>query len=80
MQIRRNRMLQLNENKETDYVDIERVRSEVLDARKLFTKMAWSVIDVSRKSIEESASKIMEHFGVFNETRAAINYDQSLNQ
>jgi regulator of PEP synthase PpsR (kinase-PPPase family) len=71
VQIRRNSMLQLNEDKKTDYIDIERVLSEVLDARKLFTKMSWSVINVRRKSIEESAPEIMEHFGVFNETRAA---------
>ena len=76
VQIRRNRMLQLNENKETDYIDIERVRSEVLDARKLFTKMGWPVIDVSRKSIEESASEIMEHFGLFHETQTASNSEQ----
>ena len=76
VQIRRNRMLQLNEDKETDYIDIERVRSEVLDARKLFTKMGWPVIDVSRKSIEESASEIMEHFGLFHETQIASNSEQ----
>lgn len=71
VQIRCNRMSQLNEDKETDYIDIERVRSEVLATRKLFTKISWPVIDVSRRSIEESAIEIVEHFGVFNETRAA---------
>lgn len=71
VQIRRNRMLKLNEDKKTDYIDIERVRSEVLDARKLFAKMRWPVIDVSRKSIEESVSEIMENFSAHNETRAS---------
>ncbi|MBK20512.1 MAG: phosphoenolpyruvate synthase regulatory protein [Rhodospirillaceae bacterium] len=73
VQIRRNRMLQLNELKETDYIDLERVRSEVLDARKLFTKMGWPIIDVSRKSIEETASEILEHYAAYNENSVASN-------
>jgi len=60
VQIRRNRMKSLGEEKETDYVELDQVRQEILQARKLFTKMRWPVIDVSRRSIEETASEIFE--------------------
>ena len=60
VQIRRERMKSLGELKETDYVELEQVRQEILDARKLFAKMRWPVIDVTRRSIEETASEIYE--------------------
>ena len=58
-QIRRNRLLSLNETNETDYVDVERIKDEVLQARKLCTKYGWPVIDVTRRSVEETAAQII---------------------
>ena len=43
----------------TDYVDLESVRQEVNFARKLYQKNNWPIIDVSRRSIEETAATIM---------------------
>lgn len=60
VQIRRNRMKILGEKRETDYVELEQVRQEILLARKLFAKLRWPVIDVTRRSIEETASEIFE--------------------
>ena len=60
VQIRRNRMKSLGEENETDYVELDQVRQEILQARKLFAKMRWPVIDVTRRSIEETASEIYE--------------------
>jgi regulator of PEP synthase PpsR (kinase-PPPase family) len=62
VQIRRNRLLSLKEERETDYVDVEAVREEIIHARKLFSKYAWPVIDVSRRSIEETAATILNLF------------------
>ncbi len=59
VQIRRNRLLSLKQNPETDYVDIEAIKEEVAFARKLFAKSGWPVIDVSRRSIEETAAAIL---------------------
>ncbi len=56
VQIRRNRLLSLNEDTETAYVDDERVREEVKFARRLFADNGWPVIDVTRRSIEETAA------------------------
>jgi regulator of PEP synthase PpsR (kinase-PPPase family) len=60
VQIRRNRLLSLNQQSETDYVDMEAVKAEVTAARRLFTKHGWPVIDVTRRSIEETAAQILD--------------------
>ena len=57
--IRRNRLHLLSEDRETDYVDEEKVREEVLEARRFFARIGCCVIDVSRRSIEETAAEIM---------------------
>ncbi|WP_394730257.1 pyruvate, water dikinase regulatory protein [Altererythrobacter sp. GH1-8] len=59
VQIRRNRLLSLNEGTETSYVDNERVQQEVQYARRMFADNGWPVIDVTRRSIEESAAAII---------------------
>ncbi|HEU0117694.1 MAG TPA: pyruvate, water dikinase regulatory protein [Alphaproteobacteria bacterium] len=58
VEIRRNR-LHLLQQDETSYVDPEKVREEVQDARKFFTRINCPVIDVTRRSIEETAAEIM---------------------
>ena len=67
VQIRRQRMKMMGEAKETDYVEIDRVREEIREARKLFAKMRWPVIDVTRRSIEESASEIIELYSAHHD-------------
>lgn len=59
IQIRRNRLRELNENAQTSYTDPEEVRNEVKEARQLFARNDWPVIDVTRRSIEETAAKIL---------------------
>lgn len=59
VQVRRNRLLSLNQTPETDYVDQDRVKEEVAFARRIFADNEWPVIDVTRRSIEESAAAIL---------------------
>jgi [pyruvate, water dikinase]-phosphate phosphotransferase / [pyruvate, water dikinase] kinase len=59
IQVRRNRLLTMNQQTETAYVDVERVKSEVQFARRMFADNGWPVIDVTRRSIEETASAII---------------------
>jgi len=59
IQIRRNRLLALNQAPETDYVDLEAVNAELGFARRLFADNEWPVIDVTRRSIEETAAAVM---------------------
>lgn len=69
VQIRRNRLLMLRQQDETDYIDIETVEREVMAARKLFLKHGWPVIDVTRRSIEETAAAI---FQLYNKHRERL--------
>ena len=60
VQIRRNRLRLLQENTETDYTDIDQVQSEVKAARRLYVRHKWATIDVTRRSIEETAAAILQ--------------------
>ncbi|WP_206242401.1 pyruvate, water dikinase regulatory protein [Novosphingobium terrae] len=59
VQVRRNRLLSMNHQTETSYVDVERVKTELLYARRMFADNGWPVIDVTRRSIEETAAAII---------------------
>ena len=59
VQIRRNRLLSLNQMPETDYVEGDKVQAEVKFARRIFADRGWPVIDVTRRSIEETAAAII---------------------
>jgi len=59
IQIRRNRLSNLNEDRESAYTDIEAVRSEIVRARRMFEKHGWPVIDVTRRSVEETAAAVI---------------------
>ena len=69
VQVRRNRLLSLNQAPETAYVDIERVHAEVTFARRLFSDNGWPVIDMTRRSIEEAAAAIIN---LFNDRELAL--------
>ena len=60
IQVRRNRLDVLHQDHATEYTDIEAVRAEVREARRAFVERHWPVIDVTRRSIEETAASIMK--------------------
>ena len=60
LQVRRNRLRMLNEDDETNYVNPESIAKEVSFAKRLFTQQNWPVIDISRRSIEETAAAIIK--------------------
>ncbi|ODU22286.1 MAG: phosphoenolpyruvate synthase regulatory protein [Sphingomonas sp. SCN 67-18] len=59
VQVRRNRLLSLNQAPETAYVDQDAVAREISFARRIFSDNGWPVIDVTRRSIEETAAAII---------------------
>ena len=67
VQIRRNRLLMLNQEPKTAYVDIANVKAEIAEARKIFSRHAWPVIDVTRRSIEETAAAIFQLYTRFRD-------------
>ena len=66
IQIRKNRLLTLNDDRPSTYVDQEAVREEIIRARRLFERKGWPVIDVTRRSIEETSATIIS---LLNEKR-----------
>ena len=72
VQVRRNRLLSLNEATETDYVNEQKVIEETQYARRMFSDNGWPTIDVTRRSIEESAAAIINFY---NDRDADVNAD-----
>lgn len=59
VQLRRSRLLTLEEADETEYVDLAKVREEMTQARRIYEDLGCSLLDVTRKSIEETAAAIL---------------------
>ena len=70
-EIRRNRLISISNNENTDYADLEKISEEVSAARKLFNTHRWPVIDVSRRSVEETAAAIINLHSRWTEDRRA---------
>ena len=60
IQLRRNRLSMLHHDESTEYTDHDAVRAEVREARRIFAENHWQVINVTRRSIEETAASIMK--------------------
>lgn len=60
VQIRQSRLLSIGKETKTDYIDIELVKNEVAESRKLFARLNCPVIDVTKKSVEETAARIIQ--------------------
>jgi regulator of PEP synthase PpsR (kinase-PPPase family) len=58
--LRKNRMNSLKETENTKYTSIENIKKEIMDAKKTFQKYRWPSIDVTRKSVEETAASIIK--------------------
>jgi regulator of PEP synthase PpsR (kinase-PPPase family) len=59
VQIRRNRLEGLNADRASSYVDHDAVREETVKARRAFERRGWPVIDVTRRSVEETAAAVV---------------------
>ena len=62
VQIRQQRLVGLKQNDQTDYIDVDRVREEMREAKRMFVKKGYKVIDVTRKSIEETSAQIIKAY------------------
>ena len=58
--IRKNRMNSLKETKSQDYTNLEKIKMEISDAKEMFKKYKWPTIDVTRKSVEETAAAVIK--------------------
>jgi [pyruvate, water dikinase]-phosphate phosphotransferase / [pyruvate, water dikinase] kinase len=67
VQIRRQRLISLNQDEATAYADEDAVHAEIVEANRLFQRNRWKTIDVSRRSVEETAAAILN---LLNERRS----------
>lgn len=59
VQIRQTRLTSMGNEVKTDYIDLDSIKNEVTESRKLFAKLGCPVIDVTKRSVEETAAKII---------------------
>ena len=64
--LRKNRMNSLKEKESTEYTNLDNIKDEVLKAKKTFQKYKWPVIDVTRKSVEETAASIIKIHEIYS--------------
>lgn len=60
-QIRKTRLQSLKSEQDTNYVDMEMLQREIAESRKLFSRHRWPVIDVTQRSVEETAATILQY-------------------
>ena len=65
--IRRNRMASLQEKEKTNYTNFEKISKEVEEAKKIFKKYNWPTVDVTRKSVEETAASVIKIYEIEKE-------------
>ena len=63
--IRKNRMTTLKETENKSYTDLDRIKKEVDEAKNTFRKYKWPSIDVTRKSVEETAASIIKIYEIY---------------
>ena len=64
IEIRKTRMNTLNEVRGKNYTDLKKINEEVEMSKKTFQKYKWPVIDVTRKSVEETAASIIKMYEI----------------
>jgi len=64
--VRRNRVQSLHERRRSDYTDEKKIMNELENSKKLFKKYNWPIIDVTRKSVEETAASIIKILDILN--------------
>ena len=65
--LRKNRMNSLKETENKSYTDIEKIKIEVEKAKKTFKKYKWPLIDVTRKSVEETAASVIKIYEIYKQ-------------
>jgi regulator of PEP synthase PpsR (kinase-PPPase family) len=65
--IRKNRMNSLKETENKSYTDIDKIKKEIENAKNTFKKYKWPTIDVTRKSVEETAASIIKIYEIYKQ-------------
>ena len=65
--LRKNRMNSLKETENTSYTDLDKIKKEVDEAKNTFRKYMWPVVDVTRKSVEETAASVIKIYEIYKQ-------------
>ena len=68
--LRKNRLNSLKEDQNSEYVNIDKIRDELDSARKMFKENNWPIIDVTRKSVEETAASVIKIYEIKSKKNA----------
>ena len=68
--LRKNRLTSLKEDQNSEYVNIDKIRDELDSARKIFKENNWPIIDVTRKSVEETAASVIKIYEIKSKKNA----------
>ena len=68
--LRKNRLNSLKEDQNSEYVNIDKIRDELNSSKKIFKENNWPTIDVTRKSVEETAASVIKIFEIKNKKNA----------
>ena len=68
--LRKNRLTSLKEDQNSEYINIDSIRDELNSARRIFKENNWPTIDVTRKSVEETAASVIKIFEIKNKKNA----------
>ncbi len=69
-ELRKNRLTSLKEDQNSEYVNMEKIQDELNNARKIFKENNWPTIDVTRKSVEETAASVIKIYEIRNKKNA----------
>ncbi len=68
--LRKNRLTSLKEDQNSEYINIDKIKDELINARKIFKENNWPTIDVTRKSVEETAASVIKIYEIKNKKNA----------
>ena len=64
--VRKNRLSTIKENEKTNYTNLEKIQDELDKSKQAFKKYQWPIIDVTRKSVEETAASVIKIHEIFS--------------
>ena len=65
--LRKNRMSSLKETENKSYTDLNKIKKEIDEAKSTFKKYKWPTIDVTRKSVEETAASVIKIYEIYKQ-------------
>ncbi len=69
MDVRKNRLSTIKENESTNYTRIDTIENELDNSKKTFKKYQWPIIDVTRKSVEETAASVIKIHEIYSKKK-----------